>query len=66
VGLSQLIAQDPEQYLKIVLDLSTDLPALANLRAGLREQIKASPMCDGPRFPKNFENLLFEIIDFET
>ncbi len=66
VGLSQLIAQDPEQYLKIVRDLCADLPALAKLRAGLREQMKASPMCDGPLFAKNFEKLLFEIIDFET
>ena len=64
VGLSQLIAQGPEQYLMIVRDLCADLPALAKLRAGLREQMKASPMCDGPRFAKNFENLLFEIIDF--
>ena len=66
VGLSQLIAQDPEQYLKIVRDLCADLPALAKLRAGLREQMKASPMCDGPRFAKNFEKLLFEIINLEN
>ena len=66
VGLSQLIAQDPEQYLKIVRDLCADLPHLAKLRAGLREQMKASPMCDGPRFAKNFEKLLFEIINFEN
>ena len=66
VGLSQLIAQDPEQYLKIVRYLCSDLPALAKLRAGLREQMKASPMCDGPRFAKNFEKLLFEIINFEN
>jgi len=66
VGLSQLIAQDPKQYLKIVRDLCADLPGLAKLRAGLREQMRISPMCDGPRFAKNFENLLFAIIDFET
>jgi protein O-GlcNAc transferase len=66
VGLSQLIAQDPEQYLNIVRDLCADLPHLAKLRAGLQEQMKASPMCDGPRFAKNFEKLLFEIINLEN
>lgn len=61
-GLKHLIALDSEQYLAIVQSLCADLPALARLRAGLRDQMKASPLCDGPRFARNFEELISGII----
>jgi predicted O-linked N-acetylglucosamine transferase (SPINDLY family) len=32
-----------------------DLQALATLRAGLRERLLTSPLCDAPRFARNLE-----------
>jgi len=32
---------------------ASDVAALAALRAGLRSQVRASPLCDGPRFGRN-------------
>jgi len=58
VGLSQLVANDQAQYLSIIARLSDDLPGLARLRAGLREQMRSSPLCDGRRFAGHFADLM--------
>jgi predicted O-linked N-acetylglucosamine transferase (SPINDLY family) len=57
-GLSQIVANNQADYLGVVERLSQDLPALAKLRAGLREQMRASPLCDGPRFARDFGDLV--------
>jgi predicted O-linked N-acetylglucosamine transferase (SPINDLY family) len=36
----------------------SDLPGLAALRAGLREQVRTSPLCDAPRFGRNLGTAL--------
>ena len=58
VALQRLVAQDHESYLSISTALASDIPALATLRAGLRAQMHASPLCDGLRFANNFSALL--------
>jgi predicted O-linked N-acetylglucosamine transferase (SPINDLY family) len=58
VGLTGWIAADPADYVAKALAFAGDLPALAVLRAGLRETVAASPLTDGPRFARNFEALL--------
>jgi protein O-GlcNAc transferase len=55
VGLSELIAPDPDGYLKIACELAEDLPRLGALRQGLRARMAASPLCDGPRFTRDLE-----------
>jgi predicted O-linked N-acetylglucosamine transferase (SPINDLY family) len=55
VGLPQWIADDQDDYVAKAASFATDLPALASLRAGLREQLLASPLCDAPRFARNLE-----------
>ena len=57
-GLPDWIAADEEEYLSKAVTFSSDLDMLAALRAGLREQMLASPLFDAPRFARNFEDAL--------
>jgi len=61
VGLTETIARDPDRYVALALDLVDDLPRLAALRAGLRQRVARSPLCDGRRFADNLLGLLREI-----
>ena len=53
VGLTDCVTQTPEQYVDRAIAMSSDLYALAGLRARLREQVLTSPLCDGKRFGRN-------------
>jgi protein O-GlcNAc transferase len=55
VGLPELIAETPEQYVEIAIKLAGDLPRLAELRSMLRQRMQASPLMDAPRFSRNIE-----------
>lgn len=55
VGLEQFIAQDPEDYIAIASRLAADLPQLASVRAGLRQRMSASPLCDAGGFTRQLE-----------
>jgi predicted O-linked N-acetylglucosamine transferase (SPINDLY family) len=55
VGLTSLIANDPEAYLDIAAGLAADPSGLAELRAGLRTRMASSKLCDGPGFAKRVE-----------
>lgn len=50
VGLTEWIASDDEDYLARAIAFARDLPALARLRAGLRERVERSPLCDAQAF----------------
>jgi protein O-GlcNAc transferase len=41
--------------------MADDLDGLAALRAGLRDQMAHSPLCDGPRFGENLGTLLRDV-----
>ncbi len=58
VGLTETIAADPLEYVEIAARLAADLPHLAAIRARLRPQMAASPLCDGRRFANNLMPLL--------
>jgi len=47
IGRPEWIARDLEHYVEIVLQLAQDLPQLAEIRAGLRQCVAQSPLCDG-------------------
>ena len=55
VGLEQLIAQTPEQYVQIAADLAKDLAALSVLRSALRSRLAASPLLDGSGLAREVE-----------
>ncbi|PMS22528.1 glycosyltransferase [Trinickia dabaoshanensis] len=50
VGLTQWIAADTEDYVARAIAAAADLPALATLRAQLRDRVERSPLTDAPRF----------------
>jgi predicted TPR repeat methyltransferase len=55
VGLPELIAQSPQEYVSIAVGLAADLPRLTQLRRTLRARMTASPLMDGPRFARDIE-----------
>jgi predicted O-linked N-acetylglucosamine transferase (SPINDLY family) len=56
VGMPELAVSSQEQYVAQAQQLSSDLPALASLRAGLRDRLINSPLCDGKNFANKLEN----------
>ncbi|XP_008806108.2 probable UDP-N-acetylglucosamine--peptide N-acetylglucosaminyltransferase SPINDLY [Phoenix dactylifera] len=56
VGLGHLIARTEDEYVRLVLQLASDVPALAELRMTLREQMMKSPVCDGAKFTRGLES----------
>jgi predicted O-linked N-acetylglucosamine transferase (SPINDLY family) len=55
VGLPELIAQTPDEYVQIAAELAGDLPRLGELRRTLRGRMQGSPLMDAPRFARNIE-----------
>jgi protein O-GlcNAc transferase len=49
-GLPDWVAGSVEDYMDMAVARAGDLAALADLRAGLRDQVRRSPLCDAPRF----------------
>ena len=58
-GLADWIAADDADYVAKAVFHAAHLQQLAELRVGLRQQIMASPLCDAPRFARNFEQALW-------
>ncbi|MHB9117855.1 MAG: tetratricopeptide repeat protein [Burkholderiales bacterium] len=57
-GLPEWIAADADDYVARAMAHAGDLPRLADLRSGLRQQVLASPIFDAPRFASHFEAAL--------
>ncbi|OHC29581.1 MAG: hypothetical protein A2Y50_12475 [Pseudomonadales bacterium RIFCSPLOWO2_12_59_9] len=55
VGRDEWIADSEAEYLDKLVALASDVDALAGIRAGLREEMKASPLCNGPDFTRRME-----------
>ncbi|MET0792508.1 MAG: tetratricopeptide repeat protein [Polyangiaceae bacterium] len=55
LGLPELIATTPQDYVRAASSLAHDLEHLSALRRTLRERLKRSPLMDGPRFTRNVE-----------
>jgi predicted O-linked N-acetylglucosamine transferase (SPINDLY family) len=59
VGLTETIAGSRDEYVALAVRLAGELPHLAELRAGLRQRVAQSPLCDGRRFAEQLLDLLF-------
>src|SRR5258708_7729696 len=58
LGLGELAASTPEQYVEIAVALGGDLSRLEQLRASLRARFEQSSLRDEKRFTAKFEELL--------
>jgi protein O-GlcNAc transferase len=56
IGLAELAASSEEEYLRVAVELSENLPRLAGLRATLRPRMQVSPLMDAARFARSIEN----------
>jgi predicted O-linked N-acetylglucosamine transferase (SPINDLY family) len=61
VGVTETVARSHRDYAEIAVRLAGDHAHLSDLRAGLRDRMAHSPLCDGPRFARNLTNLLREV-----
>jgi protein O-GlcNAc transferase len=56
LGLQELAATTPDEFVKIAVELATDLPRLAELRSTLRPRMEQSPLMDAPKFARDIES----------
>jgi predicted O-linked N-acetylglucosamine transferase (SPINDLY family) len=55
LGLTDLIAETPEEYQQLAVELASDGDRLADLRCSLRQRMQRSPLCDGASFTRGLE-----------
>jgi protein O-GlcNAc transferase len=56
VGLPELIARSPAEYIEIARTLANDKKRLTTLHATIRDRMIASPLMDAKRFAFDMEN----------
>ena len=61
IGLPELVAGDRDDYIKLAVDLANNAERLVGLRAGLREKMASSPICDGKKFADSFAAIMRDI-----
>ena len=55
LGLTELIGNTPEEFIKIAVGLANDVPRLTQIRSELRARMERSPLTDGQRFARGVE-----------
>ncbi|MGE3271976.1 MAG: tetratricopeptide repeat protein [Chloroflexota bacterium] len=55
LGLGDLVAHSPDEYVEIARRLAEDVDRLARIRSSLREQLLASPIMDAPQYARAVE-----------
>ena len=56
LGMPELIAQTPEQFVETAVKLAGDLPQVQTMRATLRVRMRQSPLMDARRFTGSIED----------
>jgi|CXWL01.1.fsa_nt_gi predicted O-linked N-acetylglucosamine transferase (SPINDLY family) len=62
VGLADLVAHAPEQYLDIAQRLAADVERRRALRAGMRARMQSSPLLDAAGFARDLESAFREML----
>ncbi len=60
-GLDHLIAESAEQYLATAVQLAQNLSRLSELRAGLRERLQASTICEAETIVRELEAAYLQV-----
>ncbi len=63
-GLGEFVAASLEEYISMAVKLARtpETPErLAQLRAGMRDRLRASPVCDTQTFARNMERLYLQM-----
>lgn len=60
-GVEGTIARDLDDYVEIAVSLANDLSRLAGTRAGLRERVASSNLCNGKRFAAELGAVLRQV-----
>ena len=55
IGLPELVAHTPSDYVQIAIALAREPQRLSALRGSLRARMAASPLCDGARVARELE-----------
>ena len=63
IGIEDTVAYTEEQYVSIAAGLARDLDVLARLRERVAAAVRASILCDPPRFTRQFEDALRSALD---
>ncbi len=59
-GLAELVARDADHYVELAVEWATNLERLEVLRAGLRQRVADSPLCDARRVAEQLSGHLIE------
>jgi predicted O-linked N-acetylglucosamine transferase (SPINDLY family) len=63
VGLVEFIGQNREDYIGKAAALAGDIDRLVELRAGMRDRLKSSPLMNAPDFAREFEVALLQMAE---
>jgi predicted O-linked N-acetylglucosamine transferase (SPINDLY family) len=59
-GYPQFVAPDRDAYIELAVEWAVRLGELAEMRAQMRERFRQSPLCDAPRFARDFLRVVQE------
>ena len=61
IGRPRWIARNPDQYVELAVSLAGDRARLGKLRAGQRQRVQRSALCDGPGLARAMEQAYIEM-----
>lgn len=62
VGHPEWVASSEDEYLERAVELASDVRRLQSLRTGLRAQVQASRLMDGPAYARSFEDAIVAMV----